>query len=203
MKTHAQWNKERGDLTHRLNYNLNADSIVFDLGGYHGDWAQNIHNKHKCEVWIFEPAKEYYDKIVKRFENNDKVKVFQFGLSGVDQTLNIYMNGDATSTHQEIGTPEIITLKSCSEFMEEYSIKNVDLVKINIEGGEYELLETLIERDELSLFDNLQIQFHSYVDNHEARKEEIRKALAVNHASTYMFTVWENWKRNGSTEETD
>ena len=42
----AQWFKDNGDKTHRLNYNLNEKSIVFDLGGYEGQWASDIFSKY-------------------------------------------------------------------------------------------------------------------------------------------------------------
>ena len=31
-----RWFKDNGDETHRLNYNLNKNSLVIDLGGYLG-----------------------------------------------------------------------------------------------------------------------------------------------------------------------
>ena len=37
---------------------------------------------------------------------------------------------------------------------------HVDLIKINIEGGEYELLEAILDNNLAKAFDNLQIQFH-------------------------------------------
>ncbi len=40
----GKWRKANGDGTLRLNYPLTPDSVVFDLGGYVGDWAQQIHN---------------------------------------------------------------------------------------------------------------------------------------------------------------
>lgn len=39
-KALQRWRKENGDYTHRVNYDLNEDSIVFDVGGYKGEWAQ-------------------------------------------------------------------------------------------------------------------------------------------------------------------
>lgn len=37
-----KWQKDNGNHTHNLNYKLNADSIVIDLGGYEGIWGQKI-----------------------------------------------------------------------------------------------------------------------------------------------------------------
>ena len=38
----APWLADNGDKTYRLDYNLNENSVVFDLGGYEGQWASDI-----------------------------------------------------------------------------------------------------------------------------------------------------------------
>jgi hypothetical protein len=40
----SEWYKVKGDDTFRLNYPLNKDSIVIDLGGALGDWSMPIYN---------------------------------------------------------------------------------------------------------------------------------------------------------------
>jgi hypothetical protein len=40
-----KWFEDNGDNTHRINYNLNQDSIVCDLGGYIGEWSDKIQRK--------------------------------------------------------------------------------------------------------------------------------------------------------------
>ena len=39
----TKWVEDKGDETLRLDYSLTEDSIVFDLGGYRGDFAEAIH----------------------------------------------------------------------------------------------------------------------------------------------------------------
>ena len=68
MNEVAKFLAEKGDDTLRLNYNLDKDSIVIDAGGYKGWFAENIYNKYKCNVYVFEPVKEYYDLIVNKFK---------------------------------------------------------------------------------------------------------------------------------------
>ena len=72
----AQWYRDDGDKTHRLNYDLNKDSIVFDLGGYEGQWSSDIYGMYCCNIFIFEVVPEYAMHISKRFEKNEKVKIF-------------------------------------------------------------------------------------------------------------------------------
>mgnify|MGYP006245289443 CR=1 FL=1 len=48
----GRWFRDRGDDTHNLNYNLNEESVVMDLGGYTGVWAQQIINKYNPRMYI-------------------------------------------------------------------------------------------------------------------------------------------------------
>jgi hypothetical protein len=82
------------DNTLRYNYDIDTNSLVFDVGGYKGEWAENIFNKYKCSIFIFELVKSFYDEICLKFANNDKIKVFNFGLSHHSQKLMISINDD-------------------------------------------------------------------------------------------------------------
>src|SRR5258708_7901812 len=71
------WFKNNGDETLRLNYpELNEGSIVFDLGGYKGQWASDIYARYNCAVYIFEPYSIYANNIRDRFAKNNKIHLF-------------------------------------------------------------------------------------------------------------------------------
>jgi len=74
----------------------------------------------------------------------------------------------------------------------------VDLLKINIEGGEYELLESIVEDEYLiSRIKNIQVQYHTFVKNHVERRSFINSNLEKTHTRTWNYDwVWENWKIN-------
>ena len=71
-----------------------------------------------------------------------------------------------------------------------------DLIKINIVGEEYEVLEILLKNNMISIFKNIQVQFHDFiVDNAKERMIAIQKKLALTHVLTFQYEfVWENWK---------
>jgi hypothetical protein len=82
-----------------------------------------------------------------------------------------------------------------NEFIKENNISNIDLLKLNIEGSEYDLLDSLIENNNLSNIKNLQIQFHRNVINCSQRRESIRKELTKSHKLTYDYSfIWESWQ---------
>ena len=75
------WFAHNGDVTHRINYSLDKNSIVFDVGGYMGDWADTIQSKFGSKVFIFEPVEKYFNKLKNRFDLNENVKIFNYGLA--------------------------------------------------------------------------------------------------------------------------
>lgn len=90
---------------------------------------------------------------------------------------------------------ESIQLKSIVEFIENNRIHKIDLIKINIEGGEFDLLPSLLDHEIITKVDNLQIQFHEFIENSETKRNNIRKQLEKTHELTYdYYFIWENWK---------
>ncbi len=88
-----------------------------------------------------------------------------------------------------------IQLKKASKFFEENKISSVDLMKINIEGGEYDLLEHLMSTNLVKAIKNLQIQFHDFFPDSRERMKKIQEALEHTHKLTYQYEfVWENWE---------
>jgi FkbM family methyltransferase len=197
MKNIYKWQDDKGDQTLRLSYPLDENSIVFDVGGYIGNFAADIFCKYNCNIYIFEPVTEFYEKIKARFSNNPKVNVFHAGLSDRSSTAKISVNGTSSSvfkTNSE--NTEEIKLISIVNFIKDHEIKGIDLMKINIEGGEYPLLDSLIKNNLLDIARNYQIQFHWFIPDAKQQRENIRAELSKTHRLLWDYPfVWENWER--------
>lgn len=189
-----EWRRVDGDFTHRLNHDLNENSIVFDIGGFKGKWTNNIFTRYKSFVYVFEPVKEYYEFMEKLFEGNEKIKIFNCGFSDSYKKVDIVLNNDASSiyTKSNVGVTERITLFNFREYISKFS--KIDLVELNIEGEEYVLLDSL-DSKHLKRIKNLQVQFHQNVENYVEKRQKIREKLSLTHELTYDYEfVWENWK---------
>jgi FkbM family methyltransferase len=170
--------------------------MVFDLGGYEGQWASDIFSKYCCTIHIFEPVHEFASKIQERFKYNQKIYTHEFGLSNENKTVSISLSKDSSSIYKRNGEQTTAILMRAVDFMRENSIKKIDLMKINIEGGEYDLLEHLIDSDFIRNIDNVQIQFHDFVSDAFHRMSNIQHFLSRTHITTYQYPfVWENWMR--------
>lgn len=189
------WVKCNGDKTLRLDYNLGENAVIFDLGGYEGQWASDIFSKYCSNVYVFEPYPPFYENIKKRFAKNSKIRVFDFGLASSSSTTRLSYNDDNTSSFINKGEGIEIQLVDLFEFVTSQNINEIDLIKINIEGAEYDFLEYVLEHDNAKRFKNIQVQFHDFAPNAENRVEKIRSQLKLTHQATYSFDfVWENWE---------
>ena len=192
-----RWFKDDGDRTLRLDYPLNADSVVFDLGGYHGDFAASMVDQFNCYVHIFEPVPDFARMCKQRFTGNSKVQVLPFGLSSTNGEFRISAAADGSSLIRPDSAAKSITVqvRSFAEYVKQAGIDRIDLMKINIEGGEYDVLPHVIEQGWIGRISHLQIQFHDFVDGHLAKRDAIRAQLAQTHAETWCYRfVWENWR---------
>ncbi len=189
------WFRNNGDKTLRLDYDLNNDSIVFDLGGYEGQWASDIFSMYSCYIHVFEPVEKFATKIEKRFSKNNRIFVHKFGLSNMNQKIQIFVDADRSSIFQTKNSGEDIHLIKAIDFIKEYKIGNINLIKINIEGGEYDFLEHLLASGFIENIYNIQVQFHDFVPNAEQRMNKIQQNLSKTHFLTYQYPfVWENWQ---------
>lgn len=194
-----RWNADGGDYRMRLDYSLGPDSLVLDVGGYEGQWASDLYSRYRCRILVFEPVERYAAEIDRRFAANDDIEVLRFGLGARTRDETIHVCGASSSLHKKKRDSETVRIVDVAEFIDERGIGSVQLMKVNIEGGELELLDRLIETGLIGSIDDLQVQFHYFVPDADRRMAEIQRALKRTHAPTYQYRyVWENWRRNGT-----
>lgn len=192
-----KWFSDNGDNTHNLNYELNENSIVVEVGGFTGVWSQQIIDKFNCKIYIVEPIQELFTILSQKFEKNDKVKILKKGISSENKKGTIYYDKDGSSSHFSNNNPKEIEFITVDSLLEYFGLNHVDLVQINIEGEEYSVLENMIETGIINKFNNIQVQFHLGIENDISRRENIRKNLIKNNFRLnfdYPF-VWESWKK--------
>lgn len=192
-----KWFADKGDYTHNLNYNLNKNSIVMDLGGFYGVWAEQIINKYDPYFYILEPIPSFYKILLDKFLNNKKVKVFNFGISNTNEDGSIFVSGDASSRNISHGSPIPVVLKNMKTVLNLCELDHIDLLQVNIEGDEYNVLDDIIETDTVQKINTLQIQFHLGIHNCEERREKIQNNLLnLGYKLNFNYPfVWESWSK--------
>jgi FkbM family methyltransferase len=199
-----QWFADNGDYTHNINYILNNESIVIDLGGYYGLWVDEIlkkNNPHIPNIILVEPVPEFYNHLITKYENYEKIKVINAGVSTDknEETKTLYVSNDGSSTNFNENNNSAIQIKTIpiDKILSDNNINQVDLLQINIEGDEYGLMEYMIESNIIEKFKNVQIQFHLGIGNAVERRNNIQKNLiskGFKNKFEYPF-VWESWEK--------
>ena len=184
----------------RYEYPLTKDSIVMDVGLFDGVFAKETVRRYGCHVHAFEPVTAFFEKTGMALANESGLRMFNYGLGASNRTAEISIDGDSSSIVPGRGIKsEWVRIRSVIAVMDELQLVGVDLLKLNVEGAEYEILDCLIDSGYISRFSNIQVQFHTFVPDAEARRNRIRERLAETHECMWeYFFVWESWKRKGA-----
>lgn len=181
----------------RYRYALSNSDIVIDLGVYKGDWINGI-NKYKPIIYGFEPIYEYFEPARDRFKGHRNIRLFNFAAGGSNRTDNISVSKDASSIYDNSGKQTQIKVKAINNIWHMLNDPFVALIKMNIEGAEFEVLESAIASGLHVDMGNIQVQFHN-IPGIDAvnRRDNIREQLSKTHHLTYDYEfVWENWQLN-------
>ncbi len=216
MRQAGQWDNQKEEIRYQYD-NLDKNSIVIDLGAYVGLWAQKINDKFGSKVHAYEAVEEFYNRCTNlKFINAplmDNV-IFHNAAVTCKTGKGIMHVCDEGSTLEELadykqknstdhsylndlrggnnkGFHEVTTI-DINKVLEEFDI--VHLLKMNIEGVEYDLLDRICDTNTISKIDRLQIQFHKDVENSEERLDKIFEKLKNTHTcyfdSTWRWSFW-------------
>lgn len=156
----------------RYSYDLKPSDKVIDIGSYRREWADAIKAKFGCEVECFDAL-------------DQKAAWIHNG--------HIAMGGAFYYT--SMFAQEKPTQYACVDIAP-YLQTEIALVKINIEGAEYPLLDYIIEKGLMGNIRHLQVQFHLIEGaNCEREYELLAKRLSVTHDLVWRYPFcWESWK---------
>lgn len=180
---------------------IGPDSIVFDVGGFQGNWAHDIHERYGAHIHIFEPHPAFAAGIRARFQNETSYTLHEFALGRSEGTLTLSDDGDASSSFRASQNAVDGQIKSVDGFFAVHRINRIDLMKVNIEGGEYDLLPALVDAGVMPRVGILQVQFHLFTEDDIKRREDIRALLTKTHSCDWSYDfVWEQWSLRGSSD---
>jgi FkbM family methyltransferase len=189
-----RWYADDAENTKRLSFELNESSNVIDLGGYEGQWAEEIFQRNSSNIYVFEGIPLYADRIYNRFKQNRKITVFPLAVGCNSRTARMKLDGVGSSLVVGGGDVDVL-VEDAGRLFDLCGITHCNLIKINIEGGEYEVLPRLIETGLIKRIDNILIQFHKIGSGYQKNMKEIQDKLSETHEPTWQYTwVWENWR---------
>jgi FkbM family methyltransferase len=177
---------------------LDADCVVLDVGAYLGEWTARVIDRYGATVHAFEPSPTELGEMHARLDDEPRAVLHGYGLAGTTRAATLALDGPGSSVHggpATFGTAEV-ELRDVLRVLDDLGLDEVDLLKVNIEGGEYELFDRLIAAGALGRFRQVSIQFHEWLPDAYRRRAAIRRALSDSHWEVWSFPwVWELWTR--------
>jgi FkbM family methyltransferase len=181
---------------------LDKNSIVIDGGGYRGDWCSYILKTYGCKVYVFEPHPDNMARILDRVGNDPNVVLLQRALYSKDNTQKLMMtpNADGYSLYDRSKNRKIVSeidvqTTRVDTFLEEFNVPHVDLIKLNVEGSEVDILESL-DKNTASKIRRITFAGHGgKIVEPDAIKRAIRHARSIGYTVTNYAP--KDWAKNG------
>lgn len=175
---------------------LTTSSVVVEVGGYLGDFAEEIATRYNCTIHVFEPVPQFAQALRSRFRERSTVRVHECGIALNNSTAQLQVAADGTGAWSE-GTLIRVPLRAWTELREEIG-PTIDVMAVNIEGGEYQLIDDLYVAQALPEIARLFIQFHRVREASEQDMQRSRTLLSESHSLAWSYDfVWECWDLRG------
>ncbi len=179
----------------RYLYPLTAKSRVVDCGYFQGQFACGIMLKYGCRVDAYEPVREWYEQGSQSIARGERPNIHLYhGAVGCWRgETDMVIKGDSTGLYADREGREIE--RTPLHLIDDVIGDGCDLLKLNIEGMEFDVLERMIKLDLAERCRNIQVQFHTCAPEAERRYEWIKRNLLTTHFLTYHFPwCWENYQ---------
>jgi len=143
---------------------LNIDNlnVVIDIGANVGLFTKYMLYKNAKKVFCYEPNKSAFDCLSKNYQNNSSVFLNNLAVSTNNDKLRLYLDvnntlvSSAKRNTSDFYDVDSITLK---QILTQHNLEKVDLIKIDIEGMEYELIAHM-EDDVFDKVNSFIIEYH-------------------------------------------
>lgn len=126
--------------------------IIFDVGANVGEYAlvcQSIIPETK--IYCFEPSLSAFKVLRKNLQDHENISLLNIGLSDSAKKMNLFSNKKGSgfgSVYQrrldhiglKLTHKETIRLKTLQDVCKENKVRQIDLLKLDVEGHEYSVL---------------------------------------------------------------
>lgn len=194
MNPNQNWFDVKGDETYALDWPLDENSHVWEIGGFAGRWAQQIWDKFHCNITIFEPQLWAVERMAKQFNGNNKIVIIPQGLwtQSKSMPLGDYETDGASlfkPNHPKSDLGRFIDYTEAFKTHENFYHKGIDLCLMNIEGAEYELIPAICGLKYMSRINYFWCQFHPGLVGAQADKLDsfIEAAMNNTHEKIWEF----------------
>lgn len=188
-KEYLQFIEDGGDRIIFENIKLNINSVIIDGGGFNGEFTDEIIKKKFQKVYIYEPDKIFFECLKKKYEFKENIEILNYALFNKKQNIILSENSNASSIMENSKVGSMVEAVDILDEFKKY--KNIDLLKLNIEGAEYEVISRLLKTQELTKIKYLLVQFHREHDLNGTKFEKIFFEISKNYNVIFNYKyVW-------------
>lgn len=164
---------------------IKKSKIVFDIGGHIGLFSTYCFSLNTwCKIHYFEPIPELYNQAKEQLKNQNIV-LNNIGISSQTEQQRIYFNSQKTMQSSifnqtflnPTGEQRIVQMQNIEEYCVQQNISHIDLLKLDVEGMEYEILESFSD-EFLQKIQALLLEFHVFDKRMENKLLEITNKLS-------------------------
>jgi len=130
---------------------LGPDSVIYSGGvGKDISFENDLVKRFNCKVVLFDPSPIGIATMKRPENNNPSFRFFPVGLAGQPGTLRLAPpftpEGDSWfSYNSQVGTIEVACIDLIT-LMQKNGHRHVDLLKIDVEGAEYGIIDQIVDR---------------------------------------------------------
>jgi len=169
-------------------FEIDENDVIIDIGGHIGLFI--LFCKQFCKkgkIFCFEPVKENYEQCREniRINNLQNINLFNMAVTKETGETSIYLNEDDSGHSVFLKNNKSVKVKSISlkDILLSNKIEHCNLLKIDCEGAEYEIIESVPEH----FFENIDkiiIEYHFAKDNQELLEKLIKKLKTASYSLT-------------------
>ncbi len=157
------------------------EGVIIDIGAGIGEFAiQAAHECPTCRVFGFEPFPESVEFFERNINANSltNVQAISAAVSSIPGNMVLdTSSGNPLQFRTQLGDVDGSTVKTMQlmDFLKSQKIDEVEIIKLDCEGGEYDILLPLTKED-LRCFKRIVMEYHDGLTSHN--HSEIIKHLA-------------------------
>lgn len=172
---------------------LDSNSIVIDLGAHRGEFSLQLSETFGCKCYAVEAAPDLCGLI----PENDLVKSYNYVVNDNNQPVKLHLanNPECNTIHHlpAANTETVVQVQGITleRFLEINQIEQVDLLKVDIEGAEIELFNSLSDST-ITKIKQISVEFHDflpYLDNMGQRIQAIKAKLQQLGFACIVYTI--------------
>jgi len=155
---------------------VEENDVVVDIGFNYGLFSTTSLLKKPKRVIGFEPNPNLVKSFYENFRGKE-IELYNYAISNTDSKIKFYVNGDSAMSsvkkdfHSQYTKNEIeVDAIDINTLIRTFNLEKIDYLKVDCEGSEFEIFESLSEDYLNSHIRKIAIEFHDLLESENVKK---------------------------------